>query len=151
MDTDSRIIPQVSYGNYTAIASFLSVAAANRLAPSQAEALYQLAILTNLQYALTDPGLTVWGLGQLLFGWLAWKSGLMPNWHSVLGFLLSLHLWLRRHSALYSPSSPSRSSLSLAWLLVSFFCVSGYARHMNEIERSKVNSIQRVFNLQSRL
>jgi hypothetical protein len=76
----------LSYGNYTGITSLLTVATTSG-APNQAAAVYQFTISANLLYALTDPGLMAWGLGQLLFGWLAWRSSVMPNAYSLLGFL----------------------------------------------------------------
>lgn len=28
-----------------------------------------------------------WGLDQFLFGWLAWRSGILPNWIAVVGMV----------------------------------------------------------------
>jgi len=44
-------------------------------------------VWSGLGYHLTDPGLMAWGLGQLLFGVLAWRSGVLPNWVAVIGIL----------------------------------------------------------------
>lgn len=41
----------------------------------------------NLSFYLTDPGLMTWGLGQFLFGWLAWKSNVLPDCVSVVGMI----------------------------------------------------------------
>src|SRR5664279_2631973 len=48
---------------------------------------YQAAIWGNLSYYLTDPGLMVWGFGQFLLGWLAWKSKVLPNWTALTGLI----------------------------------------------------------------
>ena len=64
----------------------LSVVAAGN-PPNPADATYQAAIWTSLGYYLTDPGLMAWGLGQLLFGWLAWRGGFLPNWLSIFGMI----------------------------------------------------------------
>lgn len=65
--------------------AMLSIAAAN--APRPEDAIYQVAIWASLRFYLTDPGLMTWGLGQFLFGWSAWKSGILPNWLSLLGMI----------------------------------------------------------------
>jgi hypothetical protein len=28
-----------------------------------------------------------WGLGQFLFGWVAWRSVVLPNWLAIIGML----------------------------------------------------------------
>jgi Domain of unknown function (DUF4386) len=55
--------------------------------PSAGAAIYEAAIWGNLSFYLTDPPLMAWGLGQLLFGWLAWRSGILPSWLAVVGVI----------------------------------------------------------------
>jgi hypothetical protein len=55
--------------------------------PHPEDATYQVAIWSNLSFYLTDPGLMAWGLGQFLFGWVAWRSGVLPNWLAVVGII----------------------------------------------------------------
>jgi Domain of unknown function (DUF4386) len=52
-----------------------------------ADALREATVWWNLSFFLTDPGLMIWGLGQFLFGWLAWKSEVLPNWVAIAGLL----------------------------------------------------------------
>jgi hypothetical protein len=67
-------------------AALLSIVSAG--GPARAEdAAYQAAFLSNLRFYLTDPGLMTWGLGQFLFGRIAWRSGILPNWVAVVGMV----------------------------------------------------------------
>jgi hypothetical protein len=67
-------------------AALLSIVSAGD--PARAEdAAHQAAILSSLRFYLTDPGLMTWGLGQFIFGRIAWRSGLLPDWLSVVGML----------------------------------------------------------------
>jgi hypothetical protein len=76
----------LGFGNFTGIGAGLAIATAGT-PPSAADATYQLTIWRNLSFYLTDPGLMTWGLGQLLFGWLAWKGGVLPNWVALVGMI----------------------------------------------------------------
>jgi hypothetical protein len=60
----------LGFAIFARIGAFLSILAAGS-PPTAGDATYQAAIWGNLFYFLTDPGLMTWGLGQLLFGWLA--------------------------------------------------------------------------------
>jgi hypothetical protein len=64
----------------------LSIVTASGFARAE-DATYHAAIWSSLAYYLTDPGLMAWGLGQLLFGWIAWRSAVLPNWLAVLGIV----------------------------------------------------------------
>jgi hypothetical protein len=66
--------------------AMLSIVAAGT-PPRSEDAAYQAAIWASLRFYLTDPGLMAWGLGQFLFGWSAWKSGVLPTWLSILGMV----------------------------------------------------------------
>jgi uncharacterized protein DUF4386 len=76
----------LAYAIRTYVGAILAIAATGR--PLDApETLYQVEIWRNLFFFLSDPGLMVWGLGQFLFGKLAWKSTVFPNWLAALGML----------------------------------------------------------------
>lgn len=79
----------LGFGVFAQIGALLSIAAASGPSVS-ADASYQVAIWTSLGYYLTDPGLMTWGLGQFLFGWLAWKSRILPNGLSILGMIAGI-------------------------------------------------------------
>jgi hypothetical protein len=76
----------LGFANFIRIGAVLSIAAAGN-PPRPVDAIYQVTIWSSLGYYLTDPGLMTWGLGQLLFGALAWRSGVLPNWLAAVGIL----------------------------------------------------------------
>jgi len=45
---------------------------------------YQMSIWTNLFYFMSDPALMIWGLGQLLFGYLLLSNSIFPKWLGVI-------------------------------------------------------------------
>jgi hypothetical protein len=57
------------------------------LAPGTAVATYHGAFWYYFSVSLLVPALYVWGLGQLLFGWLAWRSQVLPSWLAVIGMI----------------------------------------------------------------
>jgi hypothetical protein len=76
----------LGFAIFTHVGAVMSIVAAGN-PPRPEDAIYQVAIWSSLRFYLTDPGLMAWGLGQFLFGWSAWKSGILPNWLSVLGMI----------------------------------------------------------------
>lgn len=76
----------LGYSVRTSIGAMLAVMAASP-ASRTADAVYQVAIWRNLSFFLSDPGLMTWGFGQFLFGWLARKSRVLPDWLAWVGML----------------------------------------------------------------
>ncbi|MGH8253166.1 MAG: DUF4386 family protein [Steroidobacteraceae bacterium] len=79
-------ILMLAFGIFTHVGALLSIAAAT--SPSRPDdGVYQATIWSNLGFYLSDPGLMTWGLGQFLFGWIAWRSGIFANWVALLGMI----------------------------------------------------------------
>ena len=76
----------LGFAVFTHAGAMLSIVAAGN-PPRPEDATYQAAIWASLRFYLTDPGLMAWGLGQFMFGWSAWKSGILPTWLSFLGMI----------------------------------------------------------------
>ena len=76
----------LGYSIRTSFGALLSVVAASARLDGP-DAMYQAAIWRNLSFFLSDPGLMTWGLGQLLFGWLARNSRILPNWLAWVGIV----------------------------------------------------------------
>ncbi|HEX7327627.1 MAG TPA: DUF4386 family protein [Casimicrobiaceae bacterium] len=76
----------LGFAIFMSVGATLSVVSAQP-APSADIAAYQLKFWSHLGFYLTDPGLMAWGLGQLLFGWLAWRGRALPRWTSVVGLV----------------------------------------------------------------
>jgi hypothetical protein len=76
----------LGFAIFTSTAALLSIVTAGNIS-RPADAAYQVAIWSNLAFYLTDPGLMTWGFGQFLFGWVAWRSGVLPNWIAVVGMV----------------------------------------------------------------
>ena len=76
----------LGFAIFTHIGAVLAIADASGPARAQ-DAAYQAAIWSSLGFYLTDPGLMTWGLGQFLFGWIAWRSDLLPKWIAMIGMV----------------------------------------------------------------
>ena len=76
----------LGFAIFTSTAAVLSIVAAGS-PPHPEDATYQAAIWSNLGFYLTDPGLMTWGLGQFLFGWITWRSSVLPNWLAIVGII----------------------------------------------------------------
>lgn len=79
-------ISLLAFGGFAYVGAMMSITAVTDPAGS-AQAAYQATIWSSLSYFLSDPGLMTWGLGSLLFGRLAWKSGVLPNGVAIVGML----------------------------------------------------------------
>jgi hypothetical protein len=79
-------ISLLAFGTFTYVGAMLSITAVAH-SPNPGDEAYQAAIWSNLSFFLSDPGLMTWGLGLLLFGRLAWKSDVLPDWLAIVGIV----------------------------------------------------------------
>ncbi len=66
------------------------VSVSSTAAPSPAEATYQAALWsgsTSAALGIIFFGISAWGIGLMIFSALVWKSGILPNWLAIVGFV----------------------------------------------------------------
>jgi hypothetical protein len=109
----------LGFGNYVGDGALLSIVTAGH-APTPGADIYQTAIASNLWPLLSDPGLMAWGLGQLMFAQLMWKSGILPDWLAVVAGIGGLATFL---ASLLLPTN----AIPLALFALVCFSVLGFA------------------------
>ena len=77
----------LGFANFIQVGALGALSLVGNLAPSTAEATYHGAFWYHFEVSLMTPALFAWGLGQVLFGWLAWRSRVLPSWLAVLGMI----------------------------------------------------------------
>jgi len=76
----------LGFGVFIYLSAFLSIITISTDL-NQVTSEYQALFWKNLSFYFTDPGLMTWGFGQLLLGWLNWKSNVLPNWLAIAGMI----------------------------------------------------------------
>jgi hypothetical protein len=76
-----------AFAVYVNVGTLMSINNELALAPAAAEPTYQAAILYDLAFLISDPPLMVIGFAQVVLGWLAWRSGILPNWLAAIGVI----------------------------------------------------------------
>lgn len=76
----------LGFATFMSVGSMLALVSAAPAPNSEAQA-YQFRVWSHLGFYLTDPGLMAWGLGQLLFGWLAIRRGAFPRWINTVALI----------------------------------------------------------------
>jgi hypothetical protein len=109
----------LGFARYVYVGALIAIDAASAVAPSAADSAYQASIWANLQFYLADPPLCAWGLGQVLFGWLAWRSHVLPNWLAIVGIIGGV-------ACLIASVDASKDAVLLALLSIASFAVWGF-------------------------
>lgn len=69
------------------VGALASVQEASGSAPSAADAIYQGAVIAHISDFLGVFGWMALGFGMILFGWLIFRSGVLPDWFRWLAFI----------------------------------------------------------------
>jgi hypothetical protein len=109
----------LGFARYIYVGALIAIDAASTVAPSAAQGAYQASIWANLQFYLADPPLCAWGLGQVLFGWLAWRSHVLPNWLAIVGIIGGI-------AGLIASVDAPKDAVLLALLSMASFAVWGF-------------------------
>jgi hypothetical protein len=106
----------IGFAAYIQVGALAAAAATNNAIPSAAESTYQAAFWFNFAHSLVGVPQAAFGLGMLLFGSLAWRSHVLPDWLAIVGFIGGV-------AALVSPALPG--PLAWAWIYIPAFLIWG--------------------------